>query len=155
MLGLTFCLFLLGINKQLDLQILLTQAGRWLAWYQGWYADRRGVQFAFLIVVGLVTSSALILALVRLRPHFRSGKGLRGTLGGFALLMCFVAMRAASFHHLDHFLGWGPSGFVLNHILELSGTLLVAAGLWRRLRWNRALMGGSGSFPETPSPNPE
>ena len=36
--------FFLGINKQLNLQTALTEAGRYLAYYQGWYGQRQLVQ---------------------------------------------------------------------------------------------------------------
>ena len=41
----------LGINKQLDLQSLLTQLLRDAAQFQGWYADRRHYQFAFVVAI--------------------------------------------------------------------------------------------------------
>ena len=43
----------LGINKQLDLQTALTETGRVLAHYQGWYAQRQLVQLAFIALVAM------------------------------------------------------------------------------------------------------
>src|SRR6478752_323958 len=43
----------LGVNKQLDLQSALTEAGRVLASVQGWYAQRALVQLAFIVVVAI------------------------------------------------------------------------------------------------------
>jgi hypothetical protein len=40
----------LGLNKQLDLQTALTEAGRVLANVQGWYDQRQIVQVAFIAV---------------------------------------------------------------------------------------------------------
>ncbi|PIE22420.1 MAG: hypothetical protein CSA62_12455 [Planctomycetota bacterium] len=139
---LAISLIALGINKQLDLQILLTQSGRWLAWHQGWYGERRSVQLAFLILVALASTGLLLWALLRLQPHLQRGKGLRWTLTGFALLIAFVMMRAASFHHLDRVLSWSPGVFALHKFLELGATILLAAGLWRRLRWNQQSAAG-------------
>ena len=47
----------LGINKQLDLQTALTEAGRVLAHYEGWYEQR---QFVQLVVIALFAMTCLI-----------------------------------------------------------------------------------------------
>src|SRR5260221_9956242 len=44
----------LGINKQLDLQTALTDLGRVVADYQGWYDERQAVQVWFIIGVAVV-----------------------------------------------------------------------------------------------------
>src|SRR5437868_6520558 len=41
----------LGVNKQLDLQTWLTLTGKKLAVSEGWYGQRRSVQFAFIILL--------------------------------------------------------------------------------------------------------
>jgi len=50
----------LGINKQLDLQTLLTIVGRRWAMHGGWYERRRRVQLRF--IEGMVLSGLLTLA---------------------------------------------------------------------------------------------
>ena len=45
--GAAVALVLLGFNKQLDLQTLVTQIGRDMAMREGWYAERRVAQAAF------------------------------------------------------------------------------------------------------------
>jgi hypothetical protein len=60
---LSVALVLLGINKQLDLQSLVTQVGRDLAFAQGWYENRRIVQAAFigfLIAAGLADPGCVV-----------------------------------------------------------------------------------------------
>ena len=57
-LGLSGVLILLGINKQLDLQLLLTAAGRWLARTQGWYEQRFYAQLAFFVVLAISVIAA-------------------------------------------------------------------------------------------------
>ena len=54
----------LGINRQLDLQAALTEMGRVLAKFQGWYGERRYVQIAFVAVVA-VTCVLAAITLVR------------------------------------------------------------------------------------------
>src|ERR1041385_1829152 len=44
-------LFFLGINKQLDLQTLLIQAGREVALAESWYQFRRPVQLVFVMIL--------------------------------------------------------------------------------------------------------
>jgi len=56
-LFLAIVFFCLGINKQLDLQSLVTQVGRTVAHTQGWYDQRRMVQA---ILVGLVLIAGVV-----------------------------------------------------------------------------------------------
>jgi len=44
-------MFALGVNKQLDLQTLLTDLARALAHYQGWYDDRHPIQIFFILLM--------------------------------------------------------------------------------------------------------
>ena len=48
---LTLLLLFLGINKQLDLQTLLTDVGRVISRDEGWYTERRTVQLCFVIAL--------------------------------------------------------------------------------------------------------
>ena len=59
----------LGINKQLDLQTALTEAGRVLANFQGWYAKRRLVQLGFIVLVAIFCMIATITLLIWARDH--------------------------------------------------------------------------------------
>lgn len=124
-------LFLLGVNKQLDLQSLFTQLTRDLALAQGWYAERRRYQVAF--VAGLAGAGALAGALAAWRLRRILGR-VAGPLLGATVLCVFVVVRAASFHHVDLALHGGP--VPLNATLELGGILVIAAfagraaGLW-------------------------
>jgi hypothetical protein len=53
----------LGINKQLDLQTALTEAGRLAGHLQGWYQQRQSVQIAF---IGLVAITCALMAIMLL-----------------------------------------------------------------------------------------
>lgn len=116
--GLFVGLLLLGINKQLDLQTALTQVGRDLALQQGWYDQRRAVQFWFVVVIGLsgVISLGVLVGMLRgaVRRHFLAVIGL-------VFLFCFVVVRAASFHHIDEYLHLQTLGLPMNAVLELGG----------------------------------
>ncbi len=93
---------LLGINKQLDLQIALTDFGHRLAREQGWYDRRQEVQALFIALiaaVGLVVVSAFDwLARAALRGRLLA-------LLGLVFLVNFILIRASLFHHVDVLIG--------------------------------------------------
>lgn len=129
-LNIAVMFFLLGINKQLDLQSALTEVGRILAHSEGWYRERRLVQAGFIVVVALASLSALTTLLIWAR-HAPSPTwlGLLGTVSVF----CFVLIRASSFHHIDRFLGTQIFGLRWNWVLEMGGiSLTLVASIWRR-----------------------
>ena len=99
-LGLTLLLIFLGINKQLDLQTNLTQWLRGVSKAHGWYSQRRGLQLVFVSLMGL----AIPLLLIALRAFlYHSWQRYKLTWIGIVLLLVFVLVRAASFHHVDTF----------------------------------------------------
>ena len=127
--GAAAILLVLGVNKQLDLQSLMTMIARCHAQLSGWYDVRRVVQeaFIYLIAAGAVVALGLMALL------------LRGILGriwpglvGLGFVCLFVVVRAASFHHVDVLLGSTAAGIKLNWLLELPGPTLVALVALRR-----------------------
>jgi hypothetical protein len=122
-------LVLLGINKQLDLQSALTEMGRMIAVYQGWYETRREMQVWFIASIGLlaVVMSLLVAYLARRAPM-----ATRVTLVGCVLLLAFVFIRAASFHHFDLLINHVVGGVRMNWVFEIGGLLII--GLGARLR---------------------
>lgn len=99
-LGLTVLLVFLGLNKQLDLQTNLTEWLRATSKAHGWYEQRRGVQLLFISLMGL----AIPLMLISLRVFlFNSWRRYKLTWVGIVLLLVFISVRAASFHHVDLF----------------------------------------------------
>ena len=120
----------LGINKQLDLQTGFTEAGRVLANYQGWYDQRQLVQLIFIALVTVTCVAAAITLLIWARyapiPTWFA-------LVGTSLVLGFVLIRAASFHHVDRFIGQTVLGFRWNWVLEMGGIgLVILASQWRR-----------------------
>jgi len=124
-------LLFLGINKQLDLQTALTEFGRIMAKSEGWYQVRRGVQVVFILGV-LLTGVWLFRTVVVLASG--NFKQMRSVLVGTVFLICFVAIRATSFHQVDRLIGMNFAGFKVNWILELGGNAFVIHGAWRALR---------------------
>ena len=121
----------LGINKQLDLQSTLTDLGRSLAVAQGWYEQRRLVQFALIIL--LTAGSLAILAMFGLWL-LRTGTEVWLALIGSTFLLVFILARAASFHHFDEFIGTSIVGFHWHWVLEIAGILFVLLASRRRHR---------------------
>lgn len=126
----------LAINKQMDLQSALTALGRCLAHAQGWYGQRRTVQLAFLVGLGVlaVMFLAALLGLMR-------GSWTRSALPvtGLVFVCTFVLMRAAGFHHMDRLLGvpFPALGLRTNTVLEWTGPILIILGALRVSRINR------------------
>lgn len=125
----------LAVNKQLDLQSALTAAGKCLARAQGWYDQRRIVQALFIATVAggaLALAASLAVSLWgRLRYNLLAATGL-------ILVLCYVVVRAASFHHFDRLIGARHFGMSGNFLFENAGLALIAINalwlLWRRSR---------------------
>jgi hypothetical protein len=91
----------LGMNKQLDLQTALTDIGRALAFTTSWYEQRRIVQLWFIVAVVICAGSlALTLAVLARRSQRPTWLALAGVMA----VLCFVLIRAASFHHVDRYI---------------------------------------------------
>ena len=124
-------LILLGVNKQLDLQTLLTEVGRRFVRAHGWYHSKRELQAWFVVsVAALGAASVLLLAFWVRAVFWRVALALFGVVS----LICFVALRASSFHDVDLFLCRPVGPMRLIHALELGGIgcVGVSAALYGR-----------------------
>jgi hypothetical protein len=132
--GIGLVLAFLAVNKQLDLQSLMTAIGRCHAQLAGWYDDRAAVQRAFirgLALGALVTAVALAWFL---RASLR-----RNALAvlGFAFVLGFVVIRAIGFHNVDRLISTEWQSLRVNWILELAGLVLILIAAIPRLRRGR------------------
>jgi hypothetical protein len=127
-LVLAILLTLLGINKQLDLQSLLTVVARRLLSQQGLYQARRTYQVAFIGCVAILSLGALVAFLWFSRHELRS-RWL--ALVGMVFILGFVVIRAASFHHVDALLASELGGLKWNWIFEIGGVLVVCVAASR------------------------
>jgi uncharacterized membrane protein YoaK (UPF0700 family) len=121
-IGTALLLVFLGLNKELDLQTLLTVEGRSFAHHSGWYEQRRVVQGIFLLVmaaVGVVAIAALV------RWLRKSPIQVKAAAVGIVLLFTFVLIRAGSFHHVDDWVTVNVAGMRSGWWLELAGTALI------------------------------
>ncbi len=129
--GLAAVLVLLGLNKQLDLQSLLTAIGRGAAEARGWYRERRSIQFWFIVITatGGVALFSLIVFAMR-RDWRRNGLA----LFGIAFLVGFILIRAASFHHVDAWLMRYVGAVRVNWIFEIIGIACIGTSAVINLR---------------------
>lgn len=115
-------LSLLCLNKQLDLQSLMTDIGRVFAWQQGWYEDRRAYQKWFVLgILGVSLVSTVSLFFIY-RQFWLKHLLL---FCGLAFLLTFIVIRAISFHHFDEILKSSVGGVKINWFLELTGIGLI------------------------------
>ncbi len=138
-------LLLLGINKQLDLQVLLSRAGSTIAKSGGWYDTRRGVQAVFVIILAFL---GIFLIGILFRMLKGRWKQFTTAPAGIVLLVFFVLFRAAFMQHIDKFL-IHRTIFIpgkLNKILELLGIVLVLAGAFLSLLGARKKYGKGFKF---------
>lgn len=121
----------LGINKQLDLHSALTELARLHAREHGWYGNRRLFQQAFVVAVPIIglTVLASLTVLVWNAPATTLW-----ACAGSAGLVVFVAVRAASFHHVDEWVGWRFAGLRTNWIVEMGSLLVIGLGARRRMQ---------------------
>lgn len=120
---LTLAMAFLAVNKQLDLQSLLTALGRCVAQAQGWYEERRALQKEFIMMLLAAIVALLALALWLMRRHLRQNAL---AVLGLILVAGFVAIRAVSIHHFDSFLRGQFQSIRYNTILENAGLVLIA-----------------------------
>ena len=119
------CLLLLTLNKQLDLQTFVTETGRCVARYQGWYSARRGPQADLTnVVLGLLTLGiATSLILIRRNQLM--------TLG-LLLSAALLALRILSFHNMDSLLQTRAFGLPAHGFAEAGVLLLMLYAAARR-----------------------
>lgn len=125
----------LGLNKQLDLQSALTELGRILAESGGWYAERRGVQLAFVAALAALALGATAGAAWATR---RTTPPARIAVIGTGALLAFVVIRALSFHHFDRLISQSWLGLRASSLLELAGiAVILLATRWQRRMFRR------------------
>ncbi|MCH8617402.1 hypothetical protein LZ016_14990 [Sphingomonas sp. SM33] len=139
-LGTGLFLVLLGLNKQLDLQSLLTEAGRSIAQREGVYDARRLIQAVF--ILALATGSILGVATLSgwLR---RSAASVKAATVGIVLLISFILIRAASFHHMDGWVTQRVAGIRSGWWLELAGIAVIGLSAMRYRGQHASNMAGT------------
>jgi hypothetical protein len=123
---LVVCLLMLalGVNKQLDLQSLITAMGRYYAERDGWLEYKRYVQLGVIISILIVAALSLLFFIYRMSDLLKTNWL---AIAGLTCLLVFIVSRATSFHHMDIFISTYIVGVRINWLMELGG--LAAIGL--------------------------
>ena len=121
--GVAIFLFLLGLNKELDLQTWFTGTIKDIAWRQGWYDYGQTAQVIFLFAFGSFGMVVVSLIAWKIRRYWRRYLFL---LLGILAVFRFISVRIASFYgiylpELSRFTG----GIRINWLLELIGIIFV------------------------------
>lgn len=131
-------LLLLGLNKQLDLQIIVRELGLRFVGFIGLGENRRWVGRAFVVLLALFLLRVMVTAARRVRGHTR-GHGL--LLTDLGLLACFAVLRAGMYVP-----GLKQVNLTykdaLHLVFELGGIVLVGLSAWRT---RRRLLSGTSS----------
>ncbi|MEN6331990.1 MAG: hypothetical protein ABFD57_08385 [Smithella sp.] len=118
-------LFVFGINKQLDLQVLLVEIGRPIAMKSGWYESRRIVQALFAFVLTGIAGLFAAMMVFLVRRHWRNNVL---ALLGLLILFIYGIMETMSQSHVGCSLdSYGKWGFRLPDMIEMAGILLILA----------------------------
>ncbi|MEL7239364.1 MAG: hypothetical protein AAGK78_10915 [Planctomycetota bacterium] len=129
----------LSVNKQMDLQTLLTNVVRVVARENGWYEQRRGWQAAAVVASVAVTICVGAVAVWLMRRERWPAKL---ALLGFGVLAAFYGTRLSSFHHTDHFLSdfLVQRAFKWRHGFEAVGLSIALTAAVGELRTRRSVV---------------
>jgi hypothetical protein len=122
--------FALGVSKQLDLQTILTNTGRVIARFQGWYGQRQSAQIAFVAVIAIMS---LIAAIVLVRWARNAPVSTWLALASSIMLIGYWVIRTVSLHSVDRLVDARILGVRLDSILEIAGLgAVLVASYWRQ-----------------------
>jgi len=124
-------MLMLCINKQLDLQSLITEIGKYYAKKDGWYGARRTVQVWGIVSILSLISIGFIFFAFKMRAILKRNWL---ALTGLAFLLNFVIIRATSFHGMDILISQTFMGVKLNWALELLGIFCIAVSAIQIIR---------------------
>jgi uncharacterized membrane protein len=124
-------LLLLGVNKQMDLQTVLRDVGRFMAAAEGWYQYRRTVQMGFVAATAIVAIGALMLAGAEMRRAWQQHALL---YVGIAILGGFVVLRAAAFNHVGESIKGSAPIQGARFIVEVAGIVCIGLSAVMALR---------------------
>ena len=120
-------LLLLGLNKQLDLQIIVREVGVAFIGFLGMNEHRRWFGRAFVLLMGLFLLRVMATATRRVRGHTR---GHRLLLTGLALLACFAVVRAGTY--VPGLKQFNMRFYTALHLVfELGGIVILGLGAFR------------------------
>jgi hypothetical protein len=124
-------LCLLGVNTVLHGDIFLTHFVRALAKMEGWYVQRRWLQYGLVALLAPI----ILLVAVWLRSAFSASDVPSESVAlGLALVLIIVSVRTVSAHGTDAVLNFHLAGVSFGRLLEFAGIGLVMHGALKCLR---------------------
>lgn len=124
-------LCLMGANTILQADVFVTQFVRAAARVQGWYTQRRLLQYGLVLLL----ASGFLFAVAKWRAAFVAyGVQPQRVVLGLVILMFISAMRLVSAHATDQVLSFSLAGISVGRLLELAAIGIVALAARERLR---------------------
>lgn len=124
-------LCLLGANTILQADVFVTQFVRAAARVQGWYPQRRLLQYGLVLLL----ASGFPFAVARWRAAFVAyGVQPQRVVLGLAILIFIAAMRLVSAHATDQVLSFSLAGISVGRLLEFAAIGMVALAARQGLR---------------------
>jgi hypothetical protein len=125
-------LALLGVSELLQLQPAITNFGRSIAFDEGWYWHRQGIQAAFTeIGAAMTVGGSLGLFLSARRTSLECAIALACAV----MIVGFILVRAVSLHQVDALLQRTAFGLHWSRIPEFAGgVIILLSSLSRRLK---------------------
>jgi len=118
-----FVMLALGINKQLDFQVLLVEIGRPIALLGGWYESRRLVLAIFALIASGIAGLLTITMVFFVRKHWKNH---RPALAGLLILCVYFIIEATSIGHLEEGLdAYKQWNIRLSDLIEMAGIILI------------------------------
>jgi hypothetical protein len=115
-------LAVIGVSDMLQLEPAITNFGRSIAFDEGWYWHRRGIQIA-LTEIGAATTVVFCLGL--LFSARCTSLECAIALACAAMIVGYIFVRAVSLHQIDALLLRTTFGFRWNRIPELAGSVII------------------------------
>ena len=129
-LGLAIMLFILGVNRILDLQALFSNLGRDYAFQSGWYAKRRVFQFIAIIIIVFAAIELLKRLIVFMKDSLEE---LWLVILASIYLLAFTLIRAISLHYVDSLIYRKIFYIRINWLLEFSGIIMVIIPAYKQM----------------------
>jgi len=127
--GAIVLVFLLGINKQLDLQMLMADFARFYAKVSGIFAYRKPYQQK---IISLLAASGVSVFAYMIHRLWKAPKRTWVTLIGFCVLFSFPLIRLVSLHNLEAWLYYSVSFIRVVDIIEITGIVIVFTAILKQ-----------------------
>jgi uncharacterized membrane protein len=127
-----FLLCLLCANALLHLDFWVTGFFRSVAKMQGWYTDRRPLQYELIAGLLILLGLGAKWILPDLSSFYQSAQPV---VVGVMVMLLIAMLRTVSVHHVDSVLNFHVLGISIGRLFELMSLISIIAGAWYKLRY--------------------